>query len=47
MFKTVCLRPPVNAADRNEVSRVMGIFRGNGYRVKDVFAETAAYCRGN
>jgi hypothetical protein len=47
VFKTVCLRPPVNAADRTEVSRVMGVFRGNGYRVKDVFAETAAYCRGN
>ena len=47
VFKTVCLRPPVNAADRNEVNRVMGVFRGNGYRVKDVFAETAAYCRGN
>jgi hypothetical protein len=47
VFKTVCLRPPVNAADRTEVNRVMGIFRGNGYRVKDVFAETAAYCRGN
>jgi hypothetical protein len=47
VFKTVCLRPPVNATDRSEVNRVMGIFRGNGYRVKDVFAETAAYCRGN
>ncbi|HWL63683.1 MAG TPA: hypothetical protein VNQ32_12850 [Steroidobacteraceae bacterium] len=47
VFRTVCLRPPVNAADRSEVNRVMGIFRGNGYRVKDVFAETAAYCRGS
>jgi hypothetical protein len=47
VFKTVCLRPPVNSADRTEVNRVMGIFRGGGYRVKDVFAETAAYCRGN
>ena len=47
VFRTVCLRPPVNAADRNEVNRVMGIFRGQGYQVKDVFAETAAYCRGN
>ncbi len=47
VFRTVCLRPPVNGADRSEVERVMGIFRGNGYRVKDVFAETAAYCRGN
>jgi hypothetical protein len=47
VFRTVCLRPPVDAADRSEVDRVMGLFRGNGYRVKDVFAETAAYCRGN
>jgi hypothetical protein len=47
VFKTVCLRPPVDAADRSEVNRVMGIFRGNGYRVKDVFVEAAAYCRGN
>src|SRR5690606_33488708 len=47
VFKTVCLRPPVNGADRAEVDRVMGIFRGQGYRVKDVFAETAAYCRGS
>jgi hypothetical protein len=47
VFRTVCLRPPVDATDRGEVDRVMGIFRGNGYRVKDVFAETAAYCRGN
>lgn len=46
VFRTVCLRPPVNQADRNEVERVMSLFRGNGYRVKDVFAETAAYCRG-
>lgn len=47
VFRTVCLRPPVNGADRAEVNRVMGLFRGNGYRVKEVFAETAAYCRGN
>jgi hypothetical protein len=47
VFKTVCLRPPVNGTDRAEVERIMGVFRGNGYRVKDVFAETAAYCRGD
>nr|PZN67121.1 MAG: hypothetical protein DIU62_06950 [Pseudomonadota bacterium] len=48
VFRTVCLRPPVNSADRTEVERVMSIFRGSAnYRVKDVFAETAAYCRGN
>ncbi len=47
VFKTVCLRPPVNGADRSEVNRIIGVFRGNGYKVKDVFAETAAYCMGN
>jgi hypothetical protein len=47
VFRTVCLRPPVNGDDRAEVNRIMGLFRGNGYRVKDVFAESAAYCRGN
>ncbi len=47
VFKTVCLRPPVDGADRSEVNRIIGVFRGNGYKVKDVFAETAAYCMGN
>ena len=47
VFKTVCLRPPVNGSDRAEVSRIIGVFRGGGYKVKDVFAETAAYCKGN
>lgn len=45
VFKTVCLRPPSNATDRSKVNEVIGVFR-NGYRVKDVFAETAAYCKG-
>jgi hypothetical protein len=47
VFKTVCLRPPVDQADRDEVNTIIGLFRGNGYRMKDVFAETAAYCKGN
>jgi hypothetical protein len=46
VFRTVCLRPPVNGADRSEVNRIIGLFRGSGYRVKDVFAETAAHCKG-
>jgi hypothetical protein len=46
VFRTVCLRPPVNGADRAEVSRIIGVFRNGGYRVKDVFAETAAVCKG-
>ena len=46
VFKTVCLRPPVNAADRSEVGRITSQFKANGYRMKDVFAETAVYCMG-
>jgi hypothetical protein len=47
VFKTICLRPPVDAADRGEVTRIIGVFRSGGYRMKDVFAETAAVCKGN
>ncbi len=47
VFKTVCLHPPVNSADRNTVNNVIGQFIGGGYKLKDVFAQTAAYCKGN
>jgi len=47
VFKTVCLHPPVDAADRAEVDSVISVFRSGGYRMKDVFAQTAAYCKGN
>jgi hypothetical protein len=46
VFKTVCLRPPVDANDRAEVDSVISQFRGGGYKMKDVFAQTAAYCKG-
>jgi hypothetical protein len=47
VFKTVCLHPPVNQADRNTVNSIISQFRGGGYKMKDVFAQTAAYCKGN
>jgi hypothetical protein len=47
VFRTVCLRPPVNDSDRTQVDRIIGVFRNGGYKVKDVFAETAAVCKGN
>jgi hypothetical protein len=46
VFRTVCLRPPVDSADRSQVNRIIGVFRNGGYRIKDVFAETAAACKG-
>jgi hypothetical protein len=47
VFKAVCFRAPVNTADRNEITRITGLFRTGGYRMKQVFAETAVYCMGS
>jgi hypothetical protein len=46
VFRTVCLRPPGNASDRQRVDAMVVSFRGNGYRMKRVFAETAVHCMG-
>jgi hypothetical protein len=47
VFKTVCLRPPVNAADRSQVDSITAAFKANGYKLKDVFASAAVYCMGD
>ena len=47
VFKTVCLHPPVDGADRTKVNDIINVFRNGGFKMKDVFAETAAYCKGN
>lgn len=47
-FKAVCLRDPDNyAADRTEVSSIVTDFRANGFKMKHVFRDVAAYCKGN
>ena len=46
VFKAVCFRVPQDSADRAKVASIAQVFRGNGYRMKTVFAETAAYCMG-
>jgi hypothetical protein len=46
VFKTVCLRDPVDQADRDQVAAMASTFRGN-YNLKQVFAESAVYCMGN
>ena len=46
VFKSVCLRPPSDAADRAELGALVGHFR-QGYSLKKVFAETAVYCMGD
>jgi len=42
VFKAVCFRPP----NDSQVDTLVTTFKG-GYRLKDVFAESAAYCRGD
>lgn len=47
VFRNVCLRPPVDGADRAQVDAMVGTFRSGGYRLKQVFADSAAYCMGD
>lgn len=51
VFKAVCLRDPdigdlVDAGDSNAVSRITNTFKTTGYRLKQVFADTAVHCMG-
>ncbi|MEE4300894.1 MAG: hypothetical protein V2J24_15755 [Pseudomonadales bacterium] len=46
VFRTVCLRPPVDAEDRAQVEAMTSSFVASDYRMKDVFAESAVYCMG-
>ena len=46
VFKAVCLRPAGNTADRTAVTKIIGNFVAGGHKLKQVFAETAAYCKG-
>ena len=48
VFKAVCLHPPLNSTDRAQVTNTLiPNFKSSGYHLKQVFAETAAYCMGN
>jgi hypothetical protein len=45
-FKAVCLRDPVDASDRSQIDAMTGTFRNGNYNLRNVFAESAAYCVG-
>ena len=47
VFKAVCLRNPVDATDRSQLDLITNSFQASGYKLKQVFAETAAYCMGD
>ncbi len=48
VFRSVCLRDPVDSNDRGEISAMTNAFKNvNGYDLGEVFASSAAYCMGN
>ena len=47
VFQQVCLRNPVDLTDRNQINASTASFKANNYNLKQVFAETAAYCMGD
>jgi hypothetical protein len=46
VFKRMCLRAPSDGPDRTQVGVIVTNFKSGGYKLKQVFAETAAYCKG-
>jgi hypothetical protein len=46
VFKAVCFRSPQNQADRTQIATMVSSFTAGGYKLKQVFAESAVYCMG-
>ena len=46
VFQAMCLRPPGNAADRAQATKITADFVSSNYNMKTAFAESAAYCMG-
>jgi hypothetical protein len=47
VFKYVCLRAPNTAADVSQLNSMIASFQAHQYSLRQVFAESAAYCMGN
>ena len=46
VFKYVCLRAPNSAADAAQIASMIASFQSNQYKLRQPFAEAAAYCMG-
>ncbi len=46
VFRTICLRSPEDDPDRTRFDQIITTFRTTGFRMKQVFADTAVYCKG-
>ena len=47
VFKYVCLRTPGTSADNTQITAMIASFQAHAYSLRQVFAESAAYCMGN
>ena len=46
VFQNVCLRKPANTADHAQIDQITANFASSGYQLKQVFIDTADYCKG-
>lgn len=46
VFATVCLREPQDADDRSAIDQITADFKQSGYKLKQVFSQSAQYCMG-
>jgi hypothetical protein len=46
VFTAVCFRAPVSSADMATVSTIKASFKAGGYKLKQVFQQSAAACPG-
>jgi hypothetical protein len=46
VFRTICLRSPIDDFDRRRVASMVESFRASGFRLKQAFAAAADYCKG-
>lgn len=47
VFEAVCLRKAQDSDDREQLNTMLGNFTGDGFNIKNVFAESAVYCAGS
>ncbi|WP_444937936.1 hypothetical protein [Microbulbifer sp. JMSA002] len=47
VFRQVCLRDPEDANDRARIEAITNNFSSSGYKLKQVYADTAVYCAGD
>lgn len=46
VFQNVCLRKPADSTDHSKVSEITANFAASGYKLTQVFIDTADYCKG-